>query len=369
MSERVTFGAEVANALLHSGMAVRDKRGEPWFMSADGELKGLGAPYYLDEDTTLTSEQVTAAVGADPGRLAARKKGVGFLYARLGGKWGLWDGTQYVCTGMSPSDRPNRIWHLVYRPDLERAPEEPPRPAQGTTLRAIMEWCADSEIGVLCRRNSAIGAKACGFRISSNGDLAIDHQLSLEDIYESEDWQASTDNGKTWFVPGQVEQLQESGPKETVSLDFMDEPDLPRTTRVTSEAVLHAESGGVTECKDELFRVRDGAWECCGVGESSWSKGYGEWLLTIGTKYTLHPADHMDDAPKAEPREGPELWAWMCRTGRPVKGKVESRDVLMRVRKDGMIEIRIPSMSNIWRDGGLPIVPCTPAEGDWEDDS
>lgn len=387
MAEQVTFGVEVANALLREGVPVLNRYGE----TRVGQVAGNFGPYRLPEDTTLTSEQVTAAVQIDPGRLTAKQSGC--IYLWNGPQWMIWDGPHWGwidkhCSGPDLSAGP---WELVYRPDLKAEPEEPPHPVQGTTLRAIMEWCARTNTAVKCRRPNA-DPLAC-----SAGEIRISAWVSTYDLHEASDWQASTDDGKTWFVPGQVEcsecggfggrsdpcsdqfyqcdrrdgsgsigPTEESGPKETVSLDFMRDVELPRTTRALSEAVAHVESGGVMDGGGELFRIRDGAWEYRSAGESSWSRDDGKWFVSTGEKYTLHPADYLDDAPKVEPREGPELWAWMVRTLWPVDvGDGSCR----RVRSDGRIESReLPD--GPWHPHcSLPDVPCVPVDGhDWDDE-
>lgn len=257
------FGAEAANALLRAGVGVKNAHG---CNANENGVNGTFAPYHLPKGTTLTSEQVTAAVQADPGRLAARLTNGGGTFGWITGGWQIWRKTfkrfDYVFAA-SPVNH-DGPWKLVYRPDLEHTPEQPPSPAQGTTLRAIMEWCAKSQKGALCRRMpwcSEIG----DCHIDGDGDLETDEiWLSAEDVYEATDWQASTDDGETWFVPG-----------------------------------------------------------------------------------------------KAEPREGPELWAWMCRTGRTVESLVRGA---WFVDRHGVLWVVEPGDCPR-RTHYFPATPCVPADG------
>lgn len=211
------------------------------------------------------------------------------------------------------------------------------RVTHGTTLRSIMEWCGRNGMYVTACRKSASRT----VRIDFDGDMSVDGLLCAADVYEADDWQAMLDGTTTWFVPGQEE------PSEPAQK-------LPYTTRFASEAMAHGETGGVVGYRMLLIRLRDGHWELrAAYGEDTWDRPVrGEWEWAMGTEYILYPADHMDDSTKLEPREGPDLWAWMCRTGRYV---ISRNGVAHKINKGGL--------------RFLPEGPCVPADGHgWDDE-
>lgn len=144
------------------------------------------------------------------------------------------------------------------------------RPAQGTTLRAIMDWSARHQRGVKCQRKMRCEGYVCDVG-SVNNLVGVIHAY---DLFEADDWQASIDGGKTWFVPGQV-----------------------------------------------------------------------------------------------EPLEGPELWAWMCHTNRPVvsvpaQGRLGGTELVVTTEGD----IWVRDLQNDWKPCTcLPKAPCLPRSGSWDD--
>lgn len=259
----VTFDAVVAHALLRADVAVLDSSDCRVF-AVGGRVGDFGA-YHLPEGATLTSEQVRAAVGADPERLAAERTTANLgTYAWIEGRWSFWSpGYPYVAACGGPDHWAGDAWRLVLRPDLE----QPLRHSQGTTLRAIRDWCISRDIGGQCRR---VGdwVRHISFERGQDGAFTAHGGASLYSVFEAEDWKLTIDGGKTWFVP--------------------------------------------------------------------------EWV---------------------EPREGLELWVWMCRTGRHVTSGLYT----YRVSPFGRVEILV---DGYWTMHSLPLVRCTPADGlGWDDEA
>lgn len=152
--EPVTFGKEVANALLRKGVPVQN-RSRIQLIPGMSTAEGSYGPYSLPQGATLTSEQVTAAVRENPSRLAVRFRDN--VYRWNGGAWERWSARaseplKHVGWSKNPIFAPDRDegpWELVYQPEEQVKAKRPDLKAEDTCPRYKTYYQAKQDNGKL----------------------------------------------------------------------------------------------------------------------------------------------------------------------------------------------------------------------------